>query len=182
MRFAEGEYVVHPGQGVCLIVGIVQGSSIVGASADCPGHEERHWQYELSPLASPKVHIHYPVTREETLRPVVGRDEALAVIADGPSMESDHFEKPQSWTVREHFMELLRGGDCREAMRVTKSLYERMEEAQTRGRKPRSCYASIFEEARQRLLDELSIALDMPAEQVEGLIRKSFGIEAALPA
>ena len=50
MRFAEGEYVAPSGQGVCrAIVGIVQGSSIVGASADCPGHEERHWQYASCP-------------------------------------------------------------------------------------------------------------------------------------
>lgn len=174
MRYEQGDYVVHPGQGVCRVNGVDRRHTIVGASADCPGREVERLEYALTPVAGQRVSIHYPVEKEDELRPVIGKADARRLIKDAPLLESDTFDKPQSWTVRDHFIGCMRAGDCTEAMRVVKTLHERVASAQRSGRKPKACYTSVLSEAKQRLYDELSIALETTEDRVDELLRDSF--------
>ena len=137
-RYAAGDYVVHPGQGVCQIDGLTQRTVIAGAGVDDPGRQQVAELYEMSPVADRRVGISYPVAKEESLRPVIDRAQAEALIDETPDLAVDAFDGPQTWTIRDHFMEVLRGGDCRDAMRVVKTMHARMGEALSQGRKPRA--------------------------------------------
>ena len=175
-RYAAGEYVVHPGQGVCRIAGVVERTVTSGASEGVPGQAARVLLYQMSPVADGRVSISYPVAKEDALRPVMGAAEARSLVEEGPSLASDPFDAPQSWTVRDHFTEVLRKGGCREALAVAKSMHERMHAAVEQGKKPKACYVRLFNEARQRMLDELAVALGMSAAEAEALVCERFGV------
>lgn len=174
MRYAKGDYVVHPGQGVCQVEGVVE--NVVSAGGQAAG--QRTCQlYQMSPVKVPRVRITYPVAQEDRLRPVISAKEARALIDGAARLDDDTFDSQQGWTLQEHFTEVLHAGDCREVLRVVKTMHDRMADAQVAGRKPRACYAAIFKDARQRLLGELSVALGLPDTEVERLICDRLGIE-----
>ena len=64
--YAIGEYLVHPGQGVCRVEGVTEGPQAV---------------YQLLPVGKlHPVHISFPVADEGRLRPVLSRSEAERII------------------------------------------------------------------------------------------------------
>lgn len=174
MKYAAGDYVVHPGQGVCKVTGVGSRKAVVGAREGVPGHEEMRRVYSLTPMTGAKVRIQYPVSRESNLRPIIDPDRARSLIEQAPSVRPDKFERQQSWTIRDHFMECMREGDTLETLRVAKTARRHMEQAVDQGKRPRECYTVLYEEARSRLLDELSVSLGKPQDYVEGLIEKSY--------
>lgn len=177
MRYAKGDYVVHPGQGVCQVEGVVESTiGVAGPNGEASGCQARQL-YQMSPVKVPRVRITYPVAQEDRLRPVIGAKEARALIDGAAELDDDTFDSQQGWTLQEHFTEVLHTGDCREVQRVVKTMYDRMARAQATGRKPRACYATIFKDARQRLLGELSVALGLPDAEVERLICERHGVE-----
>lgn len=178
MKYSEGDYVVHPGQGVCQVVGVEKRTAVVGASADDPGHEETILEYKLSPLTGAGIRIHFPVSKEGDLRDIISPEAARDLIRQAPSLKPDDFDKQQSWTIRDHFMECLREGDTRETMRVAKTVREHMEQAARTGRKPRECYSSVYQAAHSRLLDELSISLKVSRERIGMLLEECYASAA----
>ncbi len=146
----------------------------MGATADNPeGRHVTRLEYDLAALAG-KVIIHYPVEKEDELRPIIDPEEARELIETAPMLDDDTFDKPQSWTLREHFIGRLREGDCREAMRVVKTMHSRIDAATAHGRKPKACYTRVYEEASARLYAELCLSLGKSQEEVAALLRDSF--------
>lgn len=176
-RFAAGEYVVHPGQGVCLISGVMERPVISGAAGGAPGQGAAALVYQMSPVADARVSISYPVSKEGSLRPVMSAQEARRLVEEGPNLPSDPFDAPQSWTVRDHFTDILRRGGCREALAVAKAMHERMHAAEAQGRRPKACYVRLFNDARERMRDELACALGVSAQEAEELVCARFGVE-----
>lgn len=163
-RYTKGDYVVHPGQGVCEVDGIVE-HAWNGVSRQ---------EYELYPAVGTRMRICFPVSNEAQLRPVVAHHEALALVAEMPTMANDGFSDSKGWAVEEHFRDGLRRGDCREALRIAKTMHDRMEEERSYGKKPKACYERIFKEARQRALVELGIALGASCDEVDSMIEARF--------
>lgn len=163
-RYTKGDYVVHPGQGVCEVDGIVEHARN-GVS---------RLEYELYPAAGARMRICFPVCNEEQLRPAVARREALALMTEMPTMANDAFDDPKSWAVEEHYKDGLRHGDCRDALRIAKTMHDRMECERARGKRPKACYERIYKEARQRALVELGVALGASCDEVDSMIEARF--------
>jgi|GEM_PF-58576 len=176
-RFAKGDYVVHPGQGMCEVGGIVERAftpPVPASGPDAQPQAQTRLEYELYPASGPRMRICFPVEKECDLRAPVSCDEALALISGLPRLEDDAYTDPHTWTVEEHFMQGLRHGDCREALRIAKTMHDRMEETRAAGKKPKVCYDRIFKAARDRAFAELGIALGKTPQEVELLIQESF--------
>ena len=78
--YAVGDYIVHPGQGVCQVKDVTESPNAL---------------YQLLPIGQRHpVHISFPVASEDRLRPVLTRDEAEKIIDDYPRMQLDDF----AWT------------------------------------------------------------------------------------
>ena len=179
MRFAKGDYVVHPGQGVCEVAGVAERLFVPLTSADAPEVDtqpQTRLEYELYPVSGPRLRICFPIEKEDDLRAPVSRTEALALIRELPSLQDDPFTDPHAWTVEEHFVVGLRHGDCREALRIAKTMRARIEETRASGRKPKVCYDRIFKAARERALVELGIALGKTTQEVEQLLEASLAV------
>lgn len=155
-----GEYIVHPGQGVCRVEGVV---------------EEPLEAYRLLPIGMHHpTFIRFPVANADKLRRVLSRDEAEELIEEYPSMQVDTYTDRSNALEEEHFKQEIRTGTCRDSMRIVKTFRLRIAETRARNKKPPVAYERILKQASQRSLEELSVALEMPIDEVRALFERRF--------
>jgi CarD family transcriptional regulator len=159
-KYAAGDYVVHPGQGICAVADVVEREGADGETVT---------EYELRPVIQNRLHIWFPVANEDQLRLPIGREEALELIRELPEMEDDPFDSEAVWRLEEHFSNGLRRGSCREALRCALTIRHRVERVHTSGRGPRLCYERLNRTAGRRVLAELGVALGVSDEEVVAL-------------
>jgi len=153
-----GEFIVHPGQGVCRVDEVV----------DSPQQT-----YMLVPLAGRHpLRISFPVASEDRLRPVVSSDEARALIDDYADLGIIEYTGRSGALEEEFYRDEIRRGTCRDSVRVVKTFRARIAEVRSRNKKPPVAYERILKQARDRSLMELSVALDMPTEDVVALFEQ----------
>ena len=150
--YQVGEYIVHPGQGVCKVDEIV---------------DQPQETYMLLPVgARHPMRISFPVASENRLRPVLTKAEAEELIGDYPQMDVDGFTERSAALEEEHFKNQIRRGTCRDSVRVVKTFRKRIAEVRARNKKPPVAYERILKQASERSLAELAIALDVTPDDV----------------
>ncbi len=150
--YQVGEYVVHPGQGVCRVEGVTQGPDAT---------------YQLLPMGQPRpMHISYPVASEARLRPILTREQALSVIDNYPSMDLDAYTDRSVALEEEHYKKEIRNGSCQDSVRVVKTITAKIAAAQENNKKAPVAYERVLKLARARSLEELSCALGCTHEDV----------------
>ncbi|MBR2682857.1 MAG: CarD family transcriptional regulator [Atopobiaceae bacterium] len=153
--YEVGEFIVHPGQGVCRVDEVI----------DTPQQT-----YMLMPIGTRHpIRISFPVSGEARLRPVVSEDEAKALIDDYAELGLIEYKGRSGALEEEFFRDEIRRGTCRDSVRVVKTFRARIAEVRSRNKKPPVAYERILKQARDRSLAELSVALDMPVEDVVAL-------------
>ena len=153
-----GEFIVHPGQGVCRVDEVV----------DSPQQT-----YMLMPLGGRHpVRISFPVASEGRLRPLVSAEEARSLIEDYEDLAVIEYTGRSGALEEEFYRDEIRRGTCRDSVRVVKTFRTRIAEVRSRNKKPPVAYERILKQARDRSLLELSVALDMPVEDVVALFEE----------
>ena len=162
--YEVGEYIVHPGQGVCRVDEVV----------DVPQQT-----YMLMPVGvRHPVRISFPVSSEARLRPVVSPDEAKALIDEYGEMDMVEYQGRSITLEEEFFRTEIKNGSCRDTMAVAKTFRARIEEVKARNKKPPVAYERILKQARERSLAELSVALEMPVEDVIALFEANGSVSS----
>lgn len=153
--FEVGEYLVHPGQGVCKVADIT---------------EDENPMYKLLPigLRHPML-ITYPVSSSDRLRPVVEKDEAKELIEGYQDMKLDSHKARSRALEEKHYRSVIKNGSCRDTVRVVKTFRKRIEDVKAEDKKPPVVYRRIFREARDRSLEELAVALETTPDEVEAI-------------
>ena len=156
--YQVGEYIVHPGQGVCRVDEIVS---------------QPQETYMLLPVGvRHPMRISFPVASEGRLRPVLSKGEAEALIGEYPQMDTDDFTERSAALEEEHFKNQIRRGTCRDSVRVVKTFRRRIAEVRARNKKPPVAYERILKQASERSLSELAIALDITPDDVRALFEQ----------
>ena len=151
--YAAGEYLVHPGQGVCIV-------------DDITGEGDQSYQLVPVGVRNP-MRISFPVSGDERLRPVISPDEALCLIKDYDGIEIDTETQGSPALVEERFRDEIRRGTCYDAVRVIKTIRARIAEALANKRKAPVAFERILKHAKQRAFIELSISLDRTTDEIE---------------
>ena len=155
--YSVGDYLVHPGQGVCQVKDVTDGPQAV---------------YRLLPIGKRHpVHISFPVANECRLRPVLSRAEAEQIIEDYPTIEVESFQARNNSLEEEHYRNEMRQGSCRDSVRIVKTFRIRIAELAARNKRPPVAYERILKEARERSSVELAVALDSTPEDVALLLQ-----------
>ena len=150
--YAIGDYLVHPGQGVCQV-------------EDVKAAPDR--SYVLLPLGQRHpIRISFPVESESRLRPVLSRQEAQQIIEEYPQLPPVSFEARNTALEEEHYKGEIRTGTCRSQVRIAKTFRERIDSLSRRNKKPPVAYERIMKQARERAVTELSVALGCTPEDV----------------
>lgn len=164
--YQVGEYIVHPGQGVCRVEEVVD--------APVP-------TYQLLPIGQRHpIRISFPVANEARLRPILSSDEAERIIDEYPTMDLDPFTERSNTLEEEHFRSVIRTGSCRDSVRIVKTFRARIAEVRARNKKPPVAYERILKHASQRSLEELAVALETTTDDVrsrfESVAAGSFSV------
>ena len=156
--YEVGEFIVHPGQGVCRVDEVV---------------DEPQQTYMLMPLMGRHpIRISFPVSGEDRLRPVVSRDEAQSLIEGYDSLGIVEYEGRSGALEEEFFRGEIRRGTCRDSIRIVKTFRARIAEVRSRNKKPPMAFERILKQASERSLAELSVALEMSVEDVVALFQQ----------
>lgn len=156
--FSVGDHVIHPGQGLCTVIGFQDEPTPALVLQAGSGHGI--------------TRLLYPVAAaEKNLRPPVSRETALDVIGHFASMTCDDYTDRNSGLEEAHFKAMVKRG-VPDSVRVTKTMHERISQAEQEHRKPSTYYARVLKEARRRSLEELACALGVDEDEVVRLFEE----------
>ena len=163
--FVVGQHVIHPGQGVCTVMGVRDD--------------------EPSPMlvlhaksGRAETHMLYPVSQQNRLHTIISRSEAEELLDNYSEIEVDPFTERNSSLEESHFKQLLKQG-APETVRVAKTMRSRIANAEDHGKKPSSYYSRILKEAHQRAVEELSVAIGCSEDDLELRIEQALSAPAA---
>lgn len=156
--FEIGQQIIYGNTGVCIV-------ERIGTLDPASGMGDRLY-YTLSPFYTKESTIYTPVDNQKiVMRPILTKEEADALIAEIPQIEalwiSDEKKREQD------YKDALAKADCRELVRVIKTIYPRKQERLAAGKKVTASDERYFNMAEDYLYKELAISLDMDLEEVE---------------
>ena len=160
--FDIGEKIIYGENGVCTVEKI--------APLDMTGASREKLYYYLTPLVGSGTYF-APVDTSAFMRPIISRDEADALIDSMPGIAPAICNDSRFNHVDAFYRELFKLHTNEALVSVIKGLRCRMAE-----KKPRSSRAeATMKRAKDILHGELSVALDISFDQVEGYIRDRIG-------
>lgn len=159
--FEIDDYVVHGCNGVCKVIEI--------GPLDMAGIDHEKMYYTLQPIFTKGSKVYTPVKcNRAKMRKILSKKEALEIIDDIPNT-------PTLWVTNEkyldeQFKESIKKYDCREWIKVIKTIYEKNEERKSQGKKIGTTDERYLLMAEDYLYGEFSISLNVPKEEVESFI------------
>lgn len=151
--FEIGQHVIHPGQGVCTVMGFTDDSPtpmiILHAKS---GHAA--------------TQLMYPQAQQDRLHRAISREAAEDLMNNYDELALDPFTERNSSLEETHFKQQIKLG-APETVRVAKTMRARIADAERRGKKPSSYYTRVLKEARRRSIEELAVALEVEEADVE---------------
>lgn len=150
--FAAEDYIIYGNHGVCKV-------ETVG-TVSLPMVDKNKMYYTLRPVYKNDAVIYAPVENPKAvMRPVLSREEAEMLIREIPQLES-------VWIANEkeresQYKAALKTCDCRELIRIIKTLYDRKMNRLRDGKKVTVVDERYFRQAEEQLYGELAFAMDM---------------------
>lgn len=157
--FRPGEYIIYGGEGVCEVKAVGQPPF---------GGGDRQY-YTLAPVYHTGV-IYAPVDVSIPMRPILTRQEALALIDAIPGMEEDFAFRPDPRKAAQEYKAVLQTYDCANLLRLIRMLYNKNRQAITDGKHYGQTDDRFLRQAKELLYGELAMALDIPFGEVEAAI------------
>ena len=159
--FKIGEYIIYGFNGVCRVenVGTIRLSGI----------EKERLYYTLHPFGEKEGTIYTPVDNQKTLmRPILTKKEAKELLDEISGIDSLWItdERTREMT----YKEVMNKCDSREWVRIIKTLYLRRKERIAEGKKITASDEKYLRLAEENLYSELSVALEIPRNQMEEYI------------
>ena len=164
--FEKGEYIIYGSNGVCEVQDYMNAT----------GETDNRTYYVLAPMRSKGSTIFSPVDNQKVLmRKVMTKEEARELLQGIPEYED--MEIRDSRTQEQQYKEILQSCNSTDSLRLLKALYQRKRKREAAGRRITAVDEKYLFLARDCLLNELSIALDMDVDDVEKILADKIQIE-----
>ena len=164
--FEKGEYVVYGTKGVCQVEDITH--------VDMPGADKERLYYVLCPVHNTSGKIFSPIDNQKiVMRKVISEDEAKELIAEIPSIEELWISNEKEREAK--YKEAVLSCDYKDWVGVMQTLYIRKQRRIAQGKKVTALDEKYLHLVENELYDELSIALHIPANQMERHIKEQIG-------
>ena len=160
-----GDYVVYGTRGVCLVQDI--------RHVDMPGAPAERMYYILQPLQDQGATVYLPTDNEKaTIRHVMNKDEAQQLIGRIPEIGDLYIPDDKKREVT--YKESMKSCDSEVWVRMIRTISFRREKRIAMGKKVTTLDDRFLKAAMGALSDEFSIALNIPADQAEAMIREAI--------
>lgn len=164
--FKSGDLVVYGSKGVCKVKEICK---LPALSSD----PNRNF-YKLEPIFSKGSVIYTPTDSEKVvMRRVISKDTAISLIDDIPNIDTIQIKDDKKREAALH--DSVNKCDCRELVKVIKTLYQRKKSREAVGKKQTSVDEKYLNMAENNLYSELSIPLEISKDKIEGFITDRIG-------
>lgn len=168
--YQVGEWIFYGNVGACQVMEI--------STKKIPGTDSVHPYYTLRPL-SDDCSISIPADSVKVfMRPLITREEAEALIAAIPGVVAPAYYNTAMRQLTDHYEEVLNTHDCWNLIQMTMSIYEKKKEASKQKRKLGAVDERFMKRAEDLVYGELSIALGIEKNQVQGYIAQRLKKEA----
>lgn len=158
--FSIGEHIIHPGQGVCTVVGFKEdGPQPMMILEAKKGHA--------------RTRMLYPLAQEDRLHACISADDAESLICGYGQLTCDDFTERNSSLEETYFKQQLKLG-APETVRVAKTMRHRIRAAEANDKKPSSYYARVLKEAHRRSVEELAAALAIEEDEAEARLQAAI--------
>lgn len=158
--YQPGDMIIYGSTGVCQVREIV--------SKEIEKGTEKPF-YVLDPLYQDGV-IMIPVDTKVFMRPVITREEALALIDKIPTMETAAYHNSALRELEEHYAAYLKSHDCGDLIELAMSIYAKKQDLAQQHRKFGAVDERFMKRAEDLLDGELAVALGIEKSQVGAFI------------
>ena len=161
--FEKGDFIVYGNNGVCEVKDVT--------TVNMKGASKNRLYYILCPRYHKDSKIFTPVDSNKTvMRAILSKEEADALIDDIPEIEEVWVSNDKQR--EEKYRETMKSCECKDWIRIIKTLYLRRQERIAQGKKTTAMDDKYLRIAEENLYSELSIALGIPKEEMEEYITK----------
>ncbi len=163
--YQVGDFLVFGTKGVCQVESV--------GSLDMAGMPKDKLYYTLKPYFTNGGRIYTPVDNDKVImRPIISKEEAMELISD-----MDHIDS--LWVMDEkkrelEYKEAMKKCDCRELLRIIKTIYFRKQSRVISGKKVTALDERYFKLAEEKLYEELAIAFQMDPSQAKEFAVSKF--------
>ena len=171
MLYEIGALIVYGGEGVCRVADI--------GVPKLTGVNKQRQYYTLKPLYREGT-IYAPVDAKVFMRPVITREEALALIRQIPDVEPEIYENSNLRFLNEHYQSQLQNYSCAGLVKLIRSTRAKRELMISRGKKLGLVDERYMKRAEDMLHGELAVTLDIQRSDVPAYIKNT--LEAGQPA
>ncbi len=169
--YQTGELIVYGTTGVCRVEGVTKPRLNLA--------ERNREYYLLTPLFQDGV-IYSPVDSEKVaMRPVMTRQEAEELVDQMPELQAEAWKAPTMQALTQRYQDVMRSHDCRQLAALTKSIYAKRRQAESHKRRLGLVDERYMKQAERLLYGELSVALDIPYDDVEAYIARRVEAKSA---
>ncbi len=159
--FQKDDYVIYGNNGVCTIKDI--------GPLDIPGIPKERIYYTLVPYYTKDSQIFTPVDSDKVvMRSLICKEAIMQLIEEIPDIELLWVKDEKQREMQ--YKETMRKCDCRELIRIIKTIYQRMQSRIAEGKKMTASDEKYFHLAEDRLYGEFAITLGMERDQVRDFI------------
>lgn len=158
--FQVGEYIVCDHNGVCQVLAVTE----------MPELKKDVLYYQLEPVYSRGSRIFVPVDSNKlVMRRVFTEEEVETLLKEIPSIETIWISNEKKR--EEQYREVARRYDCREWVKIIKTIYLRKQNRRMEGKKITYIDEKYMKLAEENLYGEISIPLKISPDRVERFIR-----------
>lgn len=161
LMFQINDFVIYGSNGVCMIKDI--------GPLNIPGIPEDRIYYTLVPYYTKDSQIFTPVDSNKVImRPLIHKEAIMQLIEEIPDIELLWVKDEKQRETQ--YKETLRKCDCRELIRIIKTIHQRMQNRIAEGKKVTASDEKYFHLAEESLYGEFAITLGIPRDQVREFI------------
>jgi len=159
--FQKDDFVIYGNNGVCIVKDI--------GPLDIPGIPSGRIYYTLVPYYSKDTQIFTPADSDKVvIRPLICKEAIMQLIEEIPDIELLWVKDEKQRETQ--YKETLRKCDCRELIRIIKTIYQRMQNRLAEGKKMTASDEKYFHLAQESLYGEFAVTLGMERDQVQDFI------------
>jgi len=163
--YRVGQYIVYGGEGVCRV-------ECVGP-VDIRGARKGQEYYTLSSVYH-QGKVYLPVDAEGYSRPILTAQEADGLVQEIPDIPAEIFECSNPRLLTEHYQGWLKSNNCRDLLRVIRSIRAKGANAARKGRRLGQVDERVLKQAEEKLYGELAVSLNSCVEEVKARVMEQL--------
>lgn len=160
--FAVGDYIIYGNHGVCRV-------DKIGTVSLSMADKNKEY-YTLCPVYKNDAVVYAPVENPKSIiRPILTKEEAEELINEIPSLDIVWIGNDKERELQ--YKAALRSCDCKELIRIIKTLYQRKMDRIKDGKKVTVVDERYFRQAEEQLYGELAFVMGMEKDSVSEYLK-----------